>query len=124
MTGGKTGNQFEYVKPFAGRTKVVKKYIVHKEEDSVQQRMGKSQGLASCRLEEQLLVISGQRPEVRRYSFANFAGSSVGSLIDPVVMPACSSCWQLQWKEKKQIYGAKNNPSRWQGWQRRRGRHR
>ena len=124
MTGGKTGNQSEYMKPFVGRTKVLRSYIVHKEEESMQQRMGRCQGLASCRLEENLLVVSGQRPEVRRYSFAHFPGSSFGSLIGPVVMPAYSSCWQLQWKEKKQIYGAKNNPSRWQGWQRRRGRHR
>ena len=108
MTGGKLGNQNDYLRPFIGRTKAVRAYIVHKSEDSVQQRTGKSQGLASCRLEEQLLIISGQRPEVRRYAFANFAGSSVGSVIGPVVMPAYSTCWQLQWQEKKQVYGAKN----------------
>ena len=108
MTGGKAGNQSDYLKPFVGRTKVVKNYFVYKEEDSVQRRMGKSQGLASLRLEEQLYVISGQRPGVRQHSFANFKGSSVGSLIGPVVVPAYSTCWQLQWKEKKQVYGTKN----------------
>ena len=70
MTGGRTGNQDNYMKPLAGRRKAVENYIVRKGEDSVQQRMGKSQGLSSCCLEEQLLVVSGQRPQVRRYSFA------------------------------------------------------
>ncbi len=106
--GGKTGNHNEYMKPFAGRTKFRKTWLIHREEESVQQRTGKSQGLATCPLQEHLHVISASRPEVRRHYFTHFAGSSTGTLIGPVRMPPYNMTWQMQWKDKKALYGPKN----------------
>ena len=104
MTGGKSGNDSVYLKPFSGWKKTVTSYIVYKNEYDMRKRMGKFQGVASMRLEENLLVVSGQQREVRPYFFKHFSGSSVGSMIGPVRMPPYSRCWQLKWNDKRDVY--------------------
>ena len=108
MTGGKVGKQNDYLKPFGDRRKTTQNYIVYKDEKSMQQRMGRCVGMASLRLEENLLIVSGQRPEVRSFDFQHFRGSTVGSLIGPVIMPPYSSCWNLKWEVKERLFGPDN----------------
>ncbi len=106
--GGKMGNSADYLKPFSGRNKVVKTFFLHKEEESVQTRMGKAMGIATAQLTEQLYVISASKPQCRKHSFHHFPGSSFGNTIGPISVPQYEGSWQVKWQHKKLIYSAAN----------------
>ncbi len=106
--GGRPGNEREYLRLFTGMTKVVKTILLHKEEASVQARMGKAMGIATVQLQENLMVVGGTRPECRKHSFQHFRGSSVGNLLGPITLPSFDDVWQVNWACKKDIYSASN----------------
>ncbi len=108
MDGGKQGAQNELLKPFAGKEKSVKTYMIHKDEESMMQRYGKVMGVATIRLEETLMIISAKKLALPRQKFQQFNGSTAGSMLGPVFMKSLEASWELSWAAKKELYGPKN----------------
>ncbi len=108
MDGTKPGAHNELLKPFAGKDKSLKTATIIKDEDSMLDRYGKVQGVATVRLEEGLLIVSQKRLLCPRTKFRNFSGSTAGNIIGPVVMPPLEKLWEITWLRKQALYGAKN----------------
>ncbi len=95
MDGGKQGIQNELLRPFAGKDKSVKTYMIHKDEESMMQRYGKVMGVATIRLEETLTVLSAKKLALSRQKFQQFNGSTAGSMLGPVLMQSLERNWEL-----------------------------
>ena len=105
---GKSGNTNDLLKPFMGKSKVVKQFLIHKEQESVAKRYKKVRGCAALQLHEMLNVVSSQMLKIPNKTFLDYPGSIAGSTIGPVVMPLIKDCWSISWKAKKEIYGTAN----------------
>lgn len=107
--GGRSGNQGDLLKPFHGKPKSVKTFLLWRDEASLMQRLQRVKGgVGSCRQTEQLHVVSALAPAVVPAKFQNFHGSSAGTMMGPIVLPQASTCWQATWPQKKEIFTAAN----------------
>lgn len=109
MDGGKSGHQTELLRPFHSKKKVVKQYILIKDETSQLNRMQRARGgINTVRLHETMYVVSKQVPIMKSRPFLDYKFSSGGSVIGPIVMPPLSELWETTWQMKKEIYMAEN----------------
>jgi len=107
--GGKMGNQVELLKPFSGKPKSVKTFILWRDEDSLVQRQFRVRGgIGTYRQEERLHIISANIPALKPVKFQNFKGSSGGSMMGPIILPPVDSMWSLLWPKKKDLFTAAN----------------
>ena len=107
--GGKIGNQVELLKPFAGKPKSVKTFVLWRDEDSLMQRQLRVRGsIGTYRQEERLHIISASIPALKPMKFTNFKGSSAGSMMGPIILPPMSSMWSLLWPQKKDLFTPAN----------------
>ena len=90
--GGRPGNEREYLRPFTGMSKVVKTILLHKEEESVQARMGKAMGIATVQLQENLMVVGRTRPECRKHSSSTSQAPRSATSSDPSRCQASMMC--------------------------------
>lgn len=109
MDGGKSGHQTELLRPFHSKKKVVKQYILIKDENSQLNRMQRARGgINTVRLHETMYVVSKQVPSMKSRPFVDYKFSSGGSVIGPIVMPPLSELWEATWQTKKEIYMVEN----------------
>jgi hypothetical protein len=105
---GKSGNLGELLRPFAGKLKSVKSFVLWRDEDSYQARHRRVRGIGSCQLQEGLHIVSADVPALRPVKFNTYKGTTAGTMIGPIIMPEPASLWQASWPVKKEIYTAAN----------------
>ena len=109
LDGGRQGNQHEILRPFQGKKKHVKTYVLWRDEESQLTRLQRNRGgINTCRQHETMYVVSCVTPSVKAQKFQNYKGSAAGTLIGPIVMPPQGDLWQAQWSQKKDLYLAEN----------------
>ncbi len=104
--GGKTGNGGDLLKPFFGKPKSVKQFTIIKDEESVTARLGRIAGVGNAGLTETLYAVSAEPLACTPRAYKMFKGTSAGSVMGPVVMPAWSpdACWHMAYSTKKDIF--------------------
>lgn len=104
--GGKAGNTSDLLKPFLGKPKSVKTFTIIKDEESTTARLGRISGIGNAGLTETLHVVSAEPLACKPRAYKIFKGTSAGSLMGPVVMPAWSPdvCWHVTYAVKKEIF--------------------
>ena len=103
------GDQIELWEPFAGKRKVVKTFILWRDEDSLMHRHLRIRGgIGTHRQEERLHVINANTPALKPMKFNNFKESSAGSMMGPVILPPMGSMWSLRWPQKKGLFTTAN----------------
>ena len=100
------GKQVEWLKPFAGKPKSVKTFVLWRDEGSLMQRQLRVRGsIGTYRQEERLHIISASIPALKSMKFSNFKGSSAGSMMGPIILPPM---WSLLWPQKKILFTPAN----------------
>ncbi len=61
LDGGKTGNANDLLRTFQGKSKVVKTFVITRDEDSVVSRLGRIAGVGNANLTETLHLVSAQQ---------------------------------------------------------------
>ena len=107
--GGRSGNHSELLKPFTGKPKSVKTFMLWRDEDSLTQRLSRVKGgITAYQQHESLLIVSAAPGALKGTKFPNYKGSSAGSMMGPIILPDLSGMWQATWAVKKDIFTAAN----------------
>ena len=107
--GGRAGNQNELLKPFAGKPKSVKTFMLWRDEDSLTQRLQRvGTGIGTYRQHEHMFVVSALMPALKATKLQNYKGSTGGTVIGPIVLPDLSLLWHCRWLTKKAIFTPAN----------------
>ncbi len=104
--GGTTGNSNDLLRPFHGKSKVVKTFVITRDENSVVSRLGRIAGVGNANLTESLHLASTQQVACKPREYKRFSGSTAGSVIGLVSMSAWhpDACWHETYGAKKDIF--------------------
>ena len=73
--------------PFAKKEKVVKPFLLYKEEDSMMSRYQRVRGVGTIELGEGLHILTREPLTIPLKKFLEYHGSTAGDMIGPIVMP-------------------------------------
>jgi len=63
-------------------------------------------GIGAYKQGETLIIVSASTPALKPTTFHNCKGSTLGTVIGPILMPPTESLWQRTWAVNKDIFTA------------------
>ena len=102
--GGKQ-NQADLLRPFQGKTKLVKNFYITKDEESLTKRLQRVKGgIGAYNQVENMYLVCNKPLAVKVKNFQSYGGSTQGNSIGTVVLQPTSAMWQLTWGQKKELF--------------------
>ena len=61
-------------------------------EEAARARLGRSEGVATLQLTENLIIVTGSKCDTRKHGYTHYPGSSQGNLIGPINVRGYETC--------------------------------